>query len=222
MRWIDRGPEPDGVQEYDRQFTQGWVQYFRDSVGTRPEDSHWREYRSLLGDRSGGNCWYCERPCFRDDNEGGKAPTVDHFRPRNRFPKLAYSWVNWVFSCHRCNQEKGGDWPETGYVDPSAADEQERPEIYFDCDTDTGDIIPIDGLNSEARARAQRTIDDLGLNKVDLRYHRLDWIRRFIADWQAFPVSERAAFAEYSTRVGVEFAGSASMVVQQLQASLGR
>lgn len=217
MRWIDRGPEPGGVRDYEQRFTQGWVQYFRDSVGTRPEDSHWREFRGLLGDRSGDNCWYCERRCMRSAEDTGKSPTVDHFRPLNRFPELAYQWSNWVFSCRRCNEAyKGGQWPESGYVDPCAAEEGERPERYLDCDADTGEIVPIDGLSSEARARAQRTIDDLGLNQVDLRYYRLDWIRRFTADWQEFPVGERAAFAEFSTRVGVEFGGCTSMVVNRL------
>ena len=216
MRWIDRGPEPDGVEDYAQRFTPGWVEYFPDRVGERPSDSHWRQFRGLLGDRSGGNCWYCERRCMRYVEDVGKAPTVDHFRPLNRFPELAYQWVNWVFSCRRCNQEKGGDWPDSGYVDPCADDQQERPERYFDCDIDTGEIVPIDGLPSEARARALRTIDDLGLNRVDVRLYRLDWIRRFIADWQEFPVGERAAFAEFSTRVGVEFGGSTSMVIDRL------
>lgn len=217
MRWIDRGPEPDGVHEYDRQFTQGWIEYFRDRVGERPSDSHWGQFRGMLGERSGGNCWYCERRCMRDAEDTGKSPTVDHFRPLNRYPELAYQWANWVFSCRRCNEDyKGGEWPEAGYVDPSAAEERERPERYFDFDTATGEIIPIPGLNSEARVRALRTIDDLGLNEVDVRFYRLDWIRRFVADSQEFPIEELVALAEFQERTGVEFAGSASMVARQL------
>lgn len=220
MRWIDRGPEPEGVEEHAQQFTQGWVQYFRDSVGTRPEDSHWREYRDLIGDRSGGNCWYCERRCMRNAEDIGKSPTVDHFRPLNRFPQLAYQWGNWVFSCQRCNEDyKGGEWPDSGYVDPSAAEERERPERYFDCDTATGEIIPIDGLNSEARVRAQRTINDLGLNRLDVRFYRQHWISQFVKDCQEFPIEEVLALAEFQIQTGAEFAGSALMVARQLRAS---
>ena len=154
MRWIDRGPEPAGVQRYDHRFTQGWVAYGRDGVGERPKDSYWRRFRGLLGDRSGGNCWYCERRCTWEAEDGGRVPTVDHFRPLNRFPELAYQWANWAFSCRSCNENKGGCWPESGYVDPSANDEQERPECYFDCDAATGEIVPLEGLPSEARAKA--------------------------------------------------------------------
>ena len=183
MRWIDRRPEPHDVQVYSRQFTQGWVNYFQGTGGSRPNrpnDAHWRDFIELLGSSSGNVCWYCERRCLRDAYNGGKASTVDHFRPLSRYPALAYEWSNWIFSCRRCNVENKQDkWPILGYVDPSTADEQERPGRYFDYDADTGDIVPKPGLPSEARERALRTIDDLGLNKLDIRFYRLDWTRRF-------------------------------------------
>ena len=216
MRWIDRGPEPGGVREYDREFTDGWVEYFRVRAGGRPDDSYWREFRGILGARSADNCWYCERRCLREAEGGGKAPTVDHFKPLSVFPELAYRWANWIFSCYRCNgQHKGNRWPDTGYVDPSATDEQEWPERYFDYDAVTGEIIPMLGLPSEARQKAQWTIDDLGLNKVDVRYYRLDWTRRFIEDWEALPVSDRSAFVEFTIRAGNEFVGATLMAVRQ-------
>ena len=216
MRWIDRGPEPGGLQEYTRKFTQGWVEYFRDRVGGRPDDSHWREFREILGGRSGSNCWYCERRCLQEADDGGKAPTVDHFRPLNRFPELAYRWSNWIYSCRRCNRDKKrGTWPDVGYVDPSAEDPEDRPEHFFDYDVNTGDIIPMAGLPSEARERAQRTIDDLGLNNLDVRYYRLDWTRRFIEDWRAFPIEERQSLTEFYTRTGHEFVGATLMAVRQ-------
>ena len=222
MRWIDRGPEPGGVQEYARQFTQGWVEYFQDRVGGRPNDSYWRNFRELLGSCSGGICWYCERLCLRDADYGGRSPTVDHFRPLSRYPELAYKWSNWIFSCRSCNGDnKRDNWPALGYVDPSAADERERPERYFDYDADTGEIIPKPGLPSEAHERALRTIDDLGLNRLDVRFYRLDWIRRFIDDWQNLPIIDRMAFAEFSSQTGIEFAGATLMVVQQLRSSEG-
>ena len=46
-------------------------------------------------------------------------------------------------------------------------------EQYFDYDAGTGKIVPRSGLPKEARERALQTIDDLGLNKVDVRYYRL-------------------------------------------------
>ncbi len=141
---------------------------------------------------------------------------MDHFRPLSRFPELAYRWSNWIFSCYRCNGEhKGDSWPDTGYVDPGATNEEERPERYFDYDTETGEIIPMLGLPSEARERAQRTIDDLGLNKLDVRFYRLDWTRRFIEDWRLLPIEDRQAFIDFAIQTGHEFVGATLMAVRQ-------
>ncbi len=183
MRWIDRGPEPDGVAGYDRQFTQGWVDYCRHQRGGRPTDSYWREFRVALGLRSDGLCWYCERRCEAASEVSGLSATVDHFRPLSRFPELAYEWSNWAFSCSRCNSENKADkWPALGYVDPGAGDERERPERYFDYDALTGEIVPHRSLAGDDRRKAEYTIADLGLNKIDVRYYRLDWTRRFVED----------------------------------------
>ncbi len=214
MRWVDRGPEPGGVVGYARQFTQGWIRYFRDREGARPVDDYWREFRPLLGSRTNNICWYCERKC--DDVTGGKAPTVDHFQPLSRFPQLAYKWSNWVFSCRRCNGENKQDkWPTSGYVDPCAPDVSECPEQYFDYDGLTGEILPKKGLSGTARRRALDTIDDLGLNKLDVRYYRLYRAREFLADLLSSPVSERQAL--YDSYAAGEYAGTTRMVVEQLR-----
>ena len=217
MRWIDRGPEPDGVQNCARQYTQGWLRYYRDGIGQRPTNSAWRDFRHFLGDRSGNVCWYCERLCQRYIEDIGKAPTVDHFRPLKLCPSLAYEWTNWVYSCRRCNENKRDNWPPSGYVDPSASDEQERPEQYFDYDVLTGEIIPGVGSVIGSPYRGPwRTIDDLGLNKIDVlqRSPELDWTRQFIADWHDLPISYRPALAQSATQLGFEFAGATLMAVQ--------
>ena len=215
MRWVDRGPEPKGVAEYARWYTPGWVDYFQNGVGQRPTDFLWSLFRPALSRRSNDICWYCERRC---EAQGNLAPTVDHFRPLKLFPQLAYAWTNWVFSCYRCNSDNKGDqWPESGYVDPCATDVAERPETYLDYDADTGEIIPRDGLSRIALRRARHTIGDLGLNKLDVMYYRLQWIRQFVADLLTLPVSERQAFAEFITQQRAEYTGVIGMVVAQLR-----
>ena len=214
MKWVDRGPEPGGVADYAGRFTQGWIDYFENRVGARPEDSHWREYRAVLGGRTNDNCWYCERACYFNSPE--RAPTVDHFRPLSRFPALAYAWPNWVFSCQRCNDNKGDGWPEQGYVDPCAAAAAERPESYFDYDQLTGEIVPRAGLAGEARQTALRTINDLGLNAFDVRYYRHNHTRQFAEDLSRMPVGDRQELAAMFTDQSAEYAGLARMIVEQL------
>lgn len=214
MRWIDRGQEPNEVAQYASQYTPGWVDYFQNGVGQRPSDFLWSQFRPTLGSRSNNNCWYCERRC---EVTGSLEATVDHFRPLSRFPQLAYDWTNWIFSCRRCNSDNKKDgWPEYGYVDPCAANASERPERYFDYDMYTGEIIPRADLSGIVRQRATDTIRDLGLNKLDVRYYRLQWTMQFVADFNRLPVSEKQAFAEYITQQPVEFAGVTGMVIAQL------
>ena len=218
MRRIDRGPEPDGVAGYARQFTPGWVDHFRGQTGGRPTDSYWREFRTLLGRRSAGVCWYCERRCApASAAEDPLAATVDHFKPLRHFPELAYEWSNWIFSCQRCNGENKQDkWPAAGYVDPAAVDESDSPERYFDYDLDSGHIVPRKDLSESALRRASDTINDLGLNKLDVWFRRLDWMRHIVADLRRFPIAERRAFAEFYLEQQDEYAGVTGMVISQL------
>ncbi len=218
MRWIDRGPEPSRVEVYAREYTQGWVSYFQDGVGSRPADSFWREFRSELGERSVGMCWYCERRCDSAAEVGDRASTLDHFRPLSRFPYLAYEWSNWVFSCRRCNVDnKQSNWPENGYVDPAAGDVLERPERYFDYDMRTHEVVPRDDLTGNERQRALDTIYDLGLNKIDVLFYRGRWMMKLDEDLRRLSSEERRAFAEFVTTQPSEYLGTTEIVLAQLR-----
>ena len=213
MRWVDRGPEPDGVEDYRRRYTQDWVAHYRNRMGERGPDlvNHWRDFRPELSNRFLGKCGYCERRCDGPAN----APTTDHFRPRDKFPELTYEWTNWILSCARCNTEKANRWPDTGYIDPCAIPADERPDNYLDVDDRTGEVITKPGLTRAARVKAQNTIDDIGLNLLDMRYYRLEWIRQFKTALDVLPTSERQAFIDYASGPEREFAGITGMVIDR-------
>ncbi len=218
MRWIMRGSVPVGVSGYAKQFTQGWVNHFKKGIGGRPNDHYWTQYRKDLGKHTHYICWYCERQCDCKAESGGLSPTVDHFRPISRCPSLAYDWNNWILSCRRCNeQNKQNKWPDTGYVDPCADQITERPENYFSYDEISGRIEPEDGLPPDELKKANSTIENLGLNKLDVWYYRFDWMRGFVADVMELPHSERRNFVSFILEQPSEFAGSAITVVQRLQ-----
>ena len=208
------------MDSYASEFTPGWVDYFRHDIGGRPTDVFWSEFRQALGNRSANICWYCERQCEPASDAGGKAATVDHFKPRSRFPELTYEWTNWVFSCRRCNEDNKQDkWPASGYVDPCAGDEQERPGRYFDYDLLTGEIVPHPALDGDAKRKAEATIDDLGLNEIDVRFYRINWVRQFLADLRGLASDDRRAFVEFWIGRPHEFAGSTGMAIAQLSAA---
>ena len=217
MRWVDRGPEPAGVAGYARQFTQGWIDHYVQRLGQIPTDSFWREFRINLGNITNEICWYCERQCHDETEVGSLAPTVDHFRPRSRFPELVYSWSNWIFSCRRCNQEKGNKWPSGGFVDPCAAEIEDWPENNFDYDLLTGDLIPRTGLPDNTRRKIWDTIDDLGLNKFDVKIHRMEVVQHFLNGVLGRPNDERNYYVEERISGPSEHAGSIGMIAAQLQ-----
>ena len=187
-------------------------------MGQRGPDliNHWRDFRSELSHCFLGKCGYCEMRCNEVESPS-KAPTVDHFRPLSKFPDLAYEWSNWVFACVRCNREKGNLWPDTGYIDPCALPVDERPESYLDIDDRTGEVIAKSGLPEAGKSKAQNTIDDIGLNALDLRYSRIGWIRYVKATLAALPSPERQAFTDFAAGPEQEFAGITGMVVEHLR-----
>ena len=155
MHWVDRGPEPGGLEEIRERYTPRWIQFYKNEVGTKPTDSRWRDFHDELQRRFGSLCGYCESSCKGE---------VDHFRPKSRFPESVYEWSNWIFVCRDCNQAKGDKWPVGGYVNPCSVSESSRPETYFTFDTKTGEIVPIAELDDSRFYKAQGMIDDLRLN----------------------------------------------------------
>ena len=178
--------------------------------------NYWRDFRDELADRFFDKCGYCEMRCSETDSPT-KAPTLDHFRPRSKFPELTYEWSNWVFSCNRCNEVKGNLWPESEYVDPCAISVDERPEAYFEVDVATGEIIAKPSLSAADKRKAQNTIDDVGLNARDLLTLRKNRILQLRDALAALPSSARQAFANLASGPEREFAGITGMVLGRLR-----
>ena len=178
MHWVNRGSEPEGLGEVRSRHTGRWVDYYINGVGSRPSDSYWRRFHDDLKRVFAGLCAYCEETTKGE---------VDHFRPKSRFPDLVYSWTNWVFACSGCNDAKINSWPNGGYVNPCATSLPDRPERHFAFDTQTGFILPNSSLSPDRREKAQRTIDDLGLNDWHHLTNRVEWLELFSAAMPANP-----------------------------------
>lgn len=154
------------------------------------DGSHRQRIRDALVQDFGTICAYCERPCqgATVTHEGHGEETIDHFRPRNRFPDLWLEWLNLVYSCRRCNQAKGGSWPGfddvlvnqilagedarymsvSEYVHPNATDGRRPARDFFAFDAETGEIRPSTQLDSPDWSIARRTIRDIDLNDSTL------------------------------------------------------
>ena len=170
MHWVDRGPEPPGLAAIRSRCTPRWVQYYCQSVGNKPTDSHWLRFLDDLKCVFRGHCAYCEETTKGE---------VDHFRPKSKYPDLVYTWSNWLLACHECNHAKLDTWPAAGYVDPCAISKSERPECHFVIDTQTGLISPHEALGSRRRRMAQETINAVRLNDPHHLKNRVEWLLLF-------------------------------------------
>lgn len=217
MRWVDRGPAPSGVAYYASTYTYLWVQHVQQGTARPNQHNYWTAFTPDLRERFHGKCGYCERRCDRSEGpSGSRSPTVDHFRPLNDFPELAYEWTNWIFSCRQCNVEwKQEEWPSSGYVDPCALEVTERPERYFDYNHDTGEVVPKDNIPRVAQDKARRTAEDLGLNERDMRVSRIQWIERFRDELSENDVSEWLTIVDGYTDDTEEYCGITRMFLSQ-------
>ncbi len=218
MRWVDRGPVPCGVAFYENRYTYVWVRYYQHGIGGRPsQHNYWTVFAPDLRDRFNAKCGYCEQ---RFEPVGELSSSVDHFRPLHHFPHLAFAWDNWISSCQRCNSSKDDQWPDTGYVDPCAADLLERPDEHFDYAHLTGEIVAKPGLTLASRRKAENTIDDLQLNETRLRESRFRLISSFVQDLMlANPGPDRLAVVSRYQGPSQPHSGVVAMFAERLRRS---
>jgi len=59
-------------------------------------------------------CAYCERKLLQNIPQNIKLPdevsTIDHYRPKNSYYWLAFSWDNLLLCCHRCGDNKDNNF----------------------------------------------------------------------------------------------------------------
>lgn len=89
-------------------------------------------------------CAYCDD--LDSVYAGRESYAVEHFAPKEKFPKLEYTYDNLLYACRFCNTFKSDDWPsdsptvnivgDRGYIDPCTNEYYE----HLDRDENTGCI----------------------------------------------------------------------------------
>ncbi len=175
MHSVPRSPEPDFLAQIRAQYS---------DYDQLDQESRWRIRDTLIQD-FGLICAYCEQSCQLPTRaQKSNEASIDHFRPRDKFPGLWLDWMNLVFACRRCNQQKAGEWPTSDdmknrmlssahnprytsvseYVDPNEISGRRPAHKFFDWDFETGEIMPAESLDREDWSIARRTILDIDLN----------------------------------------------------------
>ncbi len=177
MHSVPRSPQPDYWEQLKAEY-----QRWEDLEGLERV-----QIRDSLVEDFGPICAYCERPCSSPTSahDSPDEETIDHFRPRSRFPHLSFDWLNLIYACHRCNQRKCNQWPgyddesvnqalvglfpgrytpPQEYVDPNWAVGKKHVREYFEFNVDTGEVTPAVELEALEWSMAFRNIRDIDLN----------------------------------------------------------
>lgn len=160
--------------------------------GKRDFPAVWQKHGTLkpaIIAMSRGYCAYCQVPVTA--SHPGRMPgQVEHFKPKSRFPRLAYEVGNYFLCCMACNVAKGDKWPSRGYVRPDRG----KPEGRF--------VFGEDGTQRGRDAVARSTVEDLEMNRpglVELRKvliaQQLGYVRTYLRA-QAVGVRVKAPVVE--------------------------
>lgn len=176
MRSFVRGAEPAFLAERWETWGLEWEQRRQANSGAQ---FHWhqiegefvnRKLLPLLKEQTQNHCSFC-------DNFPVSPPSIDtieHFRPKSRYPREAYQWVNLYFCCMYC-QQKSDDFDEAA-LRPDAEDYQF--DRYFRWDYTLGTIEVNDRASVEDQLRAEVTIRLYRLNEEHPSFRKRELRRR--------------------------------------------
>lgn len=162
MRKFQRGPEPDYLadnweawgRDWEQHHTAGKVFYWHKVAG-EPVN---QKLAPLLKAQTQSHCSFCDSfpvsPPSRD--------TIEHFRPKSRFPREAFHWPNLYFCCDFCQQKEAAEFSDS-VLRPDASDYDF--DRYFRWDFTTGELLPNERSSPEEQQRAAVTIQLYRLNE---------------------------------------------------------
>jgi len=170
LRKLERTDVPACLREN----APAWTEAF---MAARQQDSGYKfrwhrdcypEIRQQLREMTQGHCAFCDGPVGIESRE-----TVEHFRPKSRFPELAYQWENLFPCCDVCQANKRERF-EDGLLKPDAHDYDFNR--YFVVNYQSGELEPAPYASEEAQQSARITLDLYGLNEpARKRARKREW-----------------------------------------------
>lgn len=152
MIHVAPSPEPDEfdqrVRKPGRRFLTGCPNPSRQQWNSH---SYWRRILHSLHTKYKGICGYS---CHWIPYDTG-ADSVEHFKPKSKYPSEAYEWSNYRLVCQLLNSRKGDE----GILDPFLI-----PNGWFVIEFPTLLVKPAPGLKQNLRESVKKTCDVLGLN----------------------------------------------------------
>ena len=177
MEKIVRSDAPEWLEEKWEEWGREWAAKLEETRSSRVFS--WRRnkkcgYEELideLSEMTNDHCSFCDSyPMVRRIRH-----TIEHFKPKTKFPLLAYKWNNLFLCCDLC-QQKGDEFDEK-LLKPD--DDDYCFDDFFDIKWDTGELIPNVDASEKDRQRAETTIRLYGLNEHGKPEDRLEELYKF-------------------------------------------
>jgi len=147
MEKIKSSLTPEWLNEKWEQWGVEWNEKYKKTK--KSSGFRWRQYQNkghkdLLEELLNISLYHC---FFCDAYPMGMRLqcTIEHFRPKSKFPLLAYKWDNLFLSCRIC-QDKGDSFHE-GLLKPDV--ESYKFDDYFDIVWSTGELIHNENASQE-------------------------------------------------------------------------
>lgn len=153
--------------------------------------------KAALKESTSGKCMYCESHINHIDHAD-----VEHIKPKaaDKFPELEFVWDNLGYSCGVCNGNKGDKYdPSYPYIDPYSEDPANH-------------LVPFGALlkHKQGSERGQLTVDDLGLNRVDLLERRSEALEKLQAAIDSAHRTQNASLRQRAIAALKEHASSSA------------
>ncbi|MBA4065649.1 MAG: hypothetical protein C0501_18420 [Isosphaera sp.] len=155
---------------------------------SRPSAKEWRAHAywtKVIPDMYAAYGGICHFSCHWIPRDTGSI-TIEHFKPKSKFPKLAYEWANFRLMCGTLNGRKK-DFEDV--LDPFAIDD-DMFTIHFPSLL----VKPTAGLTPAAAQKVRATIDRLRLNDDGTCLHgREHYVRAYCESDISFEFLKRKA-----------------------------
>ncbi len=166
MRKLTRPPQPGFLKNRSKQWGK---EFARKKERKKDYVFTWRQYKGrkvdkllmpLLVEMTNNHCSFCDGYPL---GETGRQ-TIEHFKPKGRFPLLAYTWTNLFLCCDVCQNAKQEKYDEK-LLKP---DHREYDFfLFFINNYRTGKIEPNPASPPEFQERAEVTILLYDLNNKE-------------------------------------------------------
>ena len=158
-----------------------WVQWGKDweafSKGKKPLPAFdWKGHREDLIDNYLGksvqfHCSFCDI----DQIAVGTGATIEHFKPKGKFPLSAYEYTNLFNCCNQCQKKR--DSFNNNILNPDLANY--KFEDYFEIELRTGRINANPTATNADKEKAEATITAYKLNNKDRMRFRLKSLEKY-------------------------------------------